>query len=922
MASFGGAVKLVGESEYRAALRKITQNLKEVSSEMKLVSSQYDKGDTSTEALSAKSDVLNKKLEQQKSKLATLQTQYGKMSSEYQTQTANHDKLVQSYKEEQEKLERIGQELGETSPEYQKQKDAVAKLSKEVESSSKAQDANANTMSRMRVQINNAATDINKTKNEISGLGTELGDLKGKQSQSVGEMDKLNSTIEQQKSKVESLKDAYSNAVMTYGKNSNEAKKLGSELKSLSGELQENQSKMDSVKSRADNLAGGIDKLGGSARDAGEGGFTVLKGALADLAGNVIQSAISGIQGLVGDALDSSDALKKFESTMSFAGYDDSQIQTARDAMKDYADKTVYDLNTISNTTAQLAANGIQDYTGLTEAAGNLNAVAGGNADTFQSVAMVLTQTAGAGKLTTENWNQLADAIPGASGKIQEALLKNGAYTGNFRDAMEKGQITADEFNQAIMDLGFTDAAQEAATSTDTFEGAMGNMEAAVTDGLMQIYDAIGSENVTNFISGISDAVSEIVPYIKNAIQWLKDNLPTIAPMLATIAAGLGALMVAQQIEQMISAFRSWKTATEGLTIAQRLLNAAQLSSPMGLVLAGVTALVAGLVVLWNTNEGFRNAVTAAWQSIQDFVGGAVQSVIGFFSNLGTYITQLGQMFADGLASIIATVTGWVSNMAAQATSAGSQFVNNVVSFISSLPGSVASFLSSVISNVVGWASNMANSARQAGSQFLNNVVSFIQQLPGRVASFLSSVISNLGSWAGQMASAGADGARRMFDAVVGGISGLPGRVASIGSDIVSGIWDGISGAAGWLADKVSSFASGILDGMKNALGIHSPSRLFRDQVGKYIAQGIGVGFESEMGHVTQQMQDAMPDASAFSIGGTMEPAYYQSAGAGFGGYDGIVDAVVEAIGRVHIVLDDEVAGKFVERTITNAIYA
>lgn len=922
MTSFGGAVKLVGETEYRAALRKITQNLKEVSSEMKLVSSQYDKGDTSTEALTAKSEVLNKKLEQQKSKLATLQAQYGKMSEAYQTNAQKHEKLVASYEQENEKLDRIGQELGETSPEYQKQKDAVAKLSKEVESSSKAQDANANTMSRMRVQINNAATDINKTRAEISGLGTELGDLKGKQSQSVGEMDKLNSTIEQQKSKVESLKDAYSNAVMTYGKNSNEAKKLGSDLKSLSGELQENQSKMDSVKSRADNLAGGLDKLGGSARDAGSGGFTVLKGALANLAGNVIQSAINGIQNLAGEAIDSSDALKNFESTMSFAGYDDSQIQTARDAMKDYADKTVYDLNTISNTTAQLAANGIEDYTGLTEAAGNLNAVAGGNANTFKSVAMVLTQTAGAGKLTTENWNQLADAIPGASGKIQEALLKNGAYTGNFRDAMEKGQITADEFNQAIMDLGFTDAAQEAATSTDIFKGAIGNMQAAVVDGLMQIYDAIGSENVTGFINGITDAVSAVIPPIKEAVQWFKDNLPTIAPMLATIAAGLGALMVAQQIEQMISAFKSWKTANEGLTIAQRLLNAAQLSSPIGLVLAGVTALVAGLVVLWNTNEGFRNAVTAAWQSIQDFVDGAVQSVISFFSNLGTNIAQLGQMFADGLAGIISTVTGWVSNMAAQATSAGSQFVDNVVSFVSQLPGRVMGFLSNVISNVAGWASNMASNASRAGSQFLSNVVNFISQLPGRIAGFLADVIGRLAGWAGEMASAGTDGARRMFDAVVDGISGLPGRVASIGSDIVRGIWDGISGAAGWLADKVSSFASGILDGMKNALGIHSPSRLFRDQVGKYIAQGIGVGFESEMGNVTRQMQDAMPDASAFSIGGTIDTAYYQSAGAGFGGYDGIVDAVVEALGRVHIVLDDEVAGKFVERTITNAIYA
>lgn len=866
MASFGGAVKLVGESEYRAALRNITQNLKEVSSEMKLVASQYDKSDTSTQALTAKQNVLNEKLEQQKQRLSTLQAQYAKMSDEYATNTQKHDKLVQSYEEEKAKLERIGQELGTSSSEYKAQAAVVAQLAKDVDKSTTAQDSNANAMSRMRTQMNNAKTDINKTQSEIKELDSQ--------------MDKASASADD----------------------------LGDS--------------MGDTKGGAEKLGNAVEDAGKKAERAGNGGFTVLKGALANLAGNIMQSAINGIQNLAGEAINSSDALKKFESTMSFAGYDSGTIEKAKSDMKDYADKTVYDLDTVSNTTAQLAANGIEDYTGLTEAAGNLNAVAGGNADTFKSVAMVLTQTAGAGKLTTENWNQLSDAIPGASGKIQEALLKNGAYTGNFRDAMEKGQITADEFNQAIMDLGFTDAAQEAATSTDTFEGAMGNMEAAVTDGLMQIYDAIGSENVTGFISGISDAVSEVVPYIKKAIKWLKDNLPTIAPMLATIAAGLGALMVAQQIEQMINAFRSWKTATKGLTIAQRLLNAAQLSSPIGLVLAGVTALVAGLVVLWNTNEGFRNAVTAAWQSIQDFVGGAVQSVIGFFSNIGENIAQLGQMFTDGLSSIIATVATWVSDMASNATSAGSQFVNNVVSFISGLPGRVASFLSNVISNVIGWASNMAGNAQRAGSQFLSNVVNFISQLPGRIAGFLADVIGRLAGWAGEMASAGSDGARRMFDAVVDGISGLPGRVASIGSDIVRGIWDGISGAAGWLADKVASFASGILDGMKNALGIHSPSRLFRDQVGKYIAQGIGVGFESEMGNVTRQMQDAMPDASEFSIGGTMASAAYQSSGAGFGGYDGIVDAVVEALGRVHIVLDDEVAGKFVERTVTNAIYA
>lgn len=849
MASFGGAVKLTGESEYRAALRNISQRLKEVSSELKLVSSQYDSNDMSIEALTAKQTALTHRIEEQKSKLSVLREQYERMGSEYQQNKEKHEQLVASYNREKSELERIGRELGTASTEYKQQAEAVEKLKGQVDKSTTANGQNERSMSRLRTQMNDAQADINKTKSEIKDLESQMG-------KSADSGDKLGKSVEE---------------------------------------------------------------AGEKARNA-EGGFTVLKGTIANLAGSVIQSAISGIQSLAGEAINSSDALKKFESTMSFAGYDDATISKAKDDMKTYADQTVYDLDTVANTTAQLAANGIQDYTGLTQAAGNLNAVAGGNADTFQSVAMVLTQTAGAGKLTTENWNQLADAIPGASGKLQEALLKNGAYTGNFRDAMAEGQITADEFNQAIMDLGFTDAAQQAATSTSTFEGAMGNLEAAVTDGLMQIYDAIGSENVTGFINSINDGVSKVIPPIKDGISWLKDNLPTIAPLLAGISAALGGIMVAQKVEAMVTAFRAWKTATEGLTVAQRLLNAVQLASPIGLVLGLVAGLVAAIVVLWNTNEGFRNAVMSAWQGIQEFVGNAIQAIGGFFANLGTTLSQLPQMFAGWLNSVITTVAGWVSSMASNAASAGSQFVSNVVNFITNLPSRVASFLSNVISNVTGWVSNMASNASRAGSQFLSNAINFVSQLPGRIASFLSNVISNLGSWAADMASKGAEGATNMFNAVVDGLASLPGQVLSIGSDIVQGLWNGISGAGGWLAEKVTSFASGILDGIKNTLGIHSPSRVFRDQVGKYIAQGIGVGFTDEMGSVVGQMQDAMPDPSAFVSDQQIACSGYSAAGTVAN--PSVVDAFIEALGRVHIVLDDEVAGKFVERTVTNAIYA
>ena len=73
MAGLGGAIKLKGESEYQRALKQIKQNLREVSSEMKAVSSSFDKNDNSTSALNAKSQVLNKTLDAQKQKLKTLQ---------------------------------------------------------------------------------------------------------------------------------------------------------------------------------------------------------------------------------------------------------------------------------------------------------------------------------------------------------------------------------------------------------------------------------------------------------------------------------------------------------------------------------------------------------------------------------------------------------------------------------------------------------------------------------------------------------------------------------------------------------------------------------------------------------------------------------------------------------------------------------
>ena len=253
-----------------------------------------------------------------------------------------------------------------------------------------------------------------------------------------------------------------------------------------------------------------VSGLGGAFRKVGK----IAAGALA-VAGTVGLAA--GFSDIAKQAIDASDATNKFKNTLGFAGKSAADVDRLTKSTKEYADKTVYGLSDIQSITAQLASNNVQGYDKLAEAAGNLNAVAGGNAETFKSVGMVLTQTAGQGKLTTENWNQLADAIPGASGKLQQALLEAGAYTGNFREAMEKGEITAEEFNAAVMDLGMTDVAKEAATSTQTIEGAWGNLEAALVSGAMGIVDQI-KPALTGFMGNVATGAEA-------AFGWINNNL-------------------------------------------------------------------------------------------------------------------------------------------------------------------------------------------------------------------------------------------------------------------------------------------------------------------------------------------------------------------------------------------------------------
>ena len=486
--------------------------------------------------------------------------------------------------------------------------------------------------------------------------------------------------------------------------------------------------------------------------------------AIGGLAVKGVTALWDTIKGFAGDVVNMSDSTDKFMNTMSFAGIDTANVEKASKAARDYADRTVYDLSTIQNTTAQLAANGIKDYTGLTEAAGNLNAVAGGNADTFGSVAMVLTQTAGAGKLTTENWNQLADAIPGASGKLQEAMLKNGAFTGNFRDAMAKGEITADEFNQALMDLGMTDVAKQAATSTSTIEGAMGNLEAAVTGGLTDAFNLFkpavtgginaaatavtnlaqtGTKGLQTFFTQVKDtgaftALQTAAQSVGGGLQSLWDGIMNVVNAMtggqpagvafgnmlntvATAAQTVGGWLktagnwISQNLDLVtplvaavggaVAVVTAVTTAMQLAAAAQALLNAVMAANPIMLIITLIAALVAGLTYFFTcTNTG-----KAVWSSFTGFLGSCVQGIIGFFSGLGSTIVNIFNSAANGARNAWNGVVSWFRGLPGSIVgffgNAGSILYNAGASIISGFLNG----LKSMWSNVTGWISGIGD---------------------------------------------------------------------------------------------------------------------------------------------------------------------------------------------------------------------
>ena len=592
----------------------------------------------------------------------------------------------------------------------------------------------------------------------------------------------------------------------------------------------------------ADEAFGNVDKSS-SKSSSGLGKFGAAAGAVGGLVSSGIGMAVDAIGDLTGDIIEASDSADKFKSTLNFAGLDTGTIDALTASTQAYADQTVYSISDIRNVTAQLAANGVQGFDKLAEAAGNLNAVAGGNAQTFSSVGMVLTQTAGAGKLTTENWNQLADAIPGASGKLQEAMLKNGAYTGNFRDAMEKGEISADEFNQAIMDLGMTDVAKEAATSTSTIEGAMGNLEASVV--------GVGTTILDQFKGPLTSGISMLAQRISGLSGVFTGLVQTIGPILSQIGTTFQTAfqpVVGMVQSQLLPALQPLMGALQN--IGNAIMPAIQpiasgLATVASIIVQTMSVIATAVTPVINNIASLIQAVLPAIQSAFQIWGTYIQGVINaVFPFIQTVVTSVMNVVNAIISTVLAAINGdwsgvWegIQNIASSVwngiQSIVSGAINAVSGVISSVLNGISGIFSSVWNGIKGAVSNAWSGITSAVSSGVSSMMNFITSIPSRIMG----VFSRAGSW-----------------------------LLSAGQNIIQGLINGITNAIGGAISAVKDAVGGIIDGAKSLLGIASPSKVFDREIGRMIPAGLGRGVSENERAATRPVEDMVDSLLPSSI--------------------------------------------------------
>lgn len=352
-------------------------------------------------------------------------------------------------------------------------------------------------------------------------------------------------------------------------------------------------------------------------------------------------------------------------------------------------------------------------------------------------------------------------------------------------------------------ELGITGTT--AAEASDTLQGSFSSMQAAWNNFLS------GSGDLSQVVDTASDVVKNIVRIAGEAVPSIIENIGESLPELLD----LGSQIINQLIEGIIT------------YLPTLLESGSQISSS---IIQGILTALPQLipVVLQIITQLVTAFLTYLPQIIQVGIQVISQLIIGIAQALPQLIPQI-------INCILLIVTTLLDNIDFL-IDAGIQLIFGLIDgiieaipiLIDKFPEIIQKILQAIINNL---------------PKILSMGIKLLGKLGEGIVKAIPSLIKNI---------------PKVITAVVNEFKKLPSKLGELGKSILEGLWNGIKNVKNWLVEKIKGLGDVLIDAIKSVLGIHSPSTVFRDEVGKNMALGIGEGFDKNIASVYKKMKTAV----------------------------------------------------------------
>lgn len=434
-----------------------------------------------------------------------------------------------------------------------------------------------------------------------------------------------------------------------------------------------------------------------------------------------------------------------------------------------------------------------------------------GDTDTATEASQLLAKLADSAE-DVSTWTDIAAGVAGTFGdslpiegliEASNETAKVGQVTGVLADALNWAGISEDDFNARLS--ACSSESERNQLIMDTLSGTYDEASEAFYRNNEALVE---SRNNQAQLDATLATLGQTVSNVKNRL--LSEFLPAISNVATAFSGMLSGTAGADQ---------QFSTAVQGL------VNVAVSKLPeflnMGVQI--LSSLASGIV------QSIPTLVAAVPQIVAE-IGAALTELLPQVLDMGV---QLLDQFTSGIETglpdmvsripeIITQFLSYITEQLPTILDKGVELLNNLVNgIIGAIPQMVAALPQIITSFAKFIADNLPEIVRAGIDILMNLITGIIKTIPDLVASL-----------------------PQIINAIIDGIGNLMGGIVDIGKNIVEGIWQGIQDMAVWIKDKVTGFFSGIVDGVKNFLGIRSPSKLFRDEIGRNIGLGVAEGIE------------------------------------------------------------------------------